>query len=273
MTYRIGLLSDTHMPARWNEIHSTLPAIFEGVDLILHAGDVGELWVLDKLSAIAPIVAVHGNDETAEATEHLPLTQIVTIGGVRILIWHGHFVDRVDENGGSTTASDAAKTGAHFPIRPSCWRHISSISVIGTSHSNATSKGFGWLTLGGIASGNFACRQLIQTVAVLELGADSFNIKHFNLKDGSPYHPADVVEEDFETAMTPYVGTILDDVLEEKRPHIWSNPILHETLMALAPRCWWGEQDVLITADFENALKERAKSNLEVKSAFDLLIS
>ena len=48
---------------------ASLLDIFAGVDLILHAGDIGELWVLDELSHIAPVVAVHGNDETAEATE------------------------------------------------------------------------------------------------------------------------------------------------------------------------------------------------------------
>ena len=51
---RIGLVSDTHMPDRCDALPPALFATLRGVDLLLHAGDVGELWVLDQLSAIAP---------------------------------------------------------------------------------------------------------------------------------------------------------------------------------------------------------------------------
>ena len=54
MAYKIGLISDTHMPQRWNELHETLPEIFQGVNLITHAGDLGELWVLDKAILVLP---------------------------------------------------------------------------------------------------------------------------------------------------------------------------------------------------------------------------
>ena len=56
--YRIGLVSDTHMPERCDALPASLCAALGGVDLLLHAGDVGELLVLDRLSAIAPVVAV-----------------------------------------------------------------------------------------------------------------------------------------------------------------------------------------------------------------------
>lgn len=46
---------------------------------------------------IAPVVAVHGNDETEEAQEELPLQQVLSIAGQRILLWHRHFPDRVNE--------------------------------------------------------------------------------------------------------------------------------------------------------------------------------
>jgi putative phosphoesterase len=57
---RIGLISDTHMPQRCAALPDAVFDALKGVDLILHAGDVGELWVLDHLSTIAPVVAVHG---------------------------------------------------------------------------------------------------------------------------------------------------------------------------------------------------------------------
>ena len=55
-TVRIGLISDTHMPERWPSLPPAIFELFKGVDLLLHAGGVGELWVLDQLSAIAPDV-------------------------------------------------------------------------------------------------------------------------------------------------------------------------------------------------------------------------
>jgi len=79
----IGLISDTHGLVR-PEVFGAL----EGVELILHAGDVGE-GVLDELGAIAPIEAVYGN---TDPTDDARLAQSIerTIGGVRIHVSHGH---------------------------------------------------------------------------------------------------------------------------------------------------------------------------------------
>ena len=51
---RVGLISDTHMPERCAAFPTSTVDVLRGVDLLLHAGDLGELWVLDRLSAIAP---------------------------------------------------------------------------------------------------------------------------------------------------------------------------------------------------------------------------
>ena len=93
----IGLMSDTHMPQRWAALPPVLGHIFANVEMIFHAGDVGELWVLDELSQIAPVIAVHGNDETEDAERELPYQQVVTVAGQRLLIWHSHYPNRVDE--------------------------------------------------------------------------------------------------------------------------------------------------------------------------------
>lgn len=57
---RHGLIADTHLPDRLTSLPDSVATIFAGVDLILHAGDAGELRVLDALSAVTPVVAVHG---------------------------------------------------------------------------------------------------------------------------------------------------------------------------------------------------------------------
>lgn len=79
----IGLISDTHGLVR--------PEVFDalaGVELILHAGDVGD-GVLQELRAIAPVEAVFGNTDDPSDPE---LTQSIerAIGGVRIHVSHGH---------------------------------------------------------------------------------------------------------------------------------------------------------------------------------------
>ena len=85
-THLIGLVSDTHGLVR-PELFTQLA----GVELILHAGDVGGDDVLAELGTIAPVAAVYGNTDgpgnplLAEAIER-------TIGGVRVHVSHGHEV-------------------------------------------------------------------------------------------------------------------------------------------------------------------------------------
>ena len=81
----IGLISDTHGLVR-PDVHQALA----GVELILHAGDVGE-GVLAELRTIAPVAAVFGNTDPpgdAELVEALELN----VGGVSIHVSHGHEV-------------------------------------------------------------------------------------------------------------------------------------------------------------------------------------
>lgn len=80
----IGLISDTHGLLRPECLE-----VFAGVDLILHAGDVGGLHVLEALGRIAPVAAVSGNVDpsgTPELTERL----VLDLSGVRVHISHGH---------------------------------------------------------------------------------------------------------------------------------------------------------------------------------------
>ena len=62
-TLRIGLISDTHIPEARDELWPQVFDVFQGVDLILHAGDIHELFVLDQLGDIAPLWAARGNGE------------------------------------------------------------------------------------------------------------------------------------------------------------------------------------------------------------------
>lgn len=81
-THTIGLVSDTH---GW--LHPYLHEAFRGVDLIVHAGDIGTQQVLDELETIAPVAAVKGNIDGGEL-RFLPLTFVKEIGGKRIASLH-----------------------------------------------------------------------------------------------------------------------------------------------------------------------------------------
>ena len=63
MTVRIGLISDTHIPESRKTLWPQIPQAFDGVDMIMHAGDIHELFVLDILEEIAPVFAARGNGE------------------------------------------------------------------------------------------------------------------------------------------------------------------------------------------------------------------
>jgi putative phosphoesterase len=80
----VGLISDTHGLLRAG-VHEA----FLGVDLILHAGDVGGDDILDELSLIAPVEAVYGNTDPP-GNPRLASRIVREIGGVTIQVQHGH---------------------------------------------------------------------------------------------------------------------------------------------------------------------------------------
>lgn len=81
----MGLVADTH-----GLLRPELLAALKGVDLIIHAGDVGKEEVLEKLKALAPVVAVKGNVDRGAWAEPLPRAELVEVGGVDIFVSHGH---------------------------------------------------------------------------------------------------------------------------------------------------------------------------------------
>lgn len=79
----VGIISDTHGLLRSEAI-----AALRCVELILHAGDVGNATVLSDLGEIAPVVAVRGNNDKEEWAEVLPLWEAVDFDGVFVYLVH-----------------------------------------------------------------------------------------------------------------------------------------------------------------------------------------
>jgi len=98
-TMLIGLISDTHGMMRPEALRA-----LSGVDLILHAGDVGATAVLDALRAIAPVYAVRGNVDQEEGELRAAID--LQLDGARVHLSHGH------EVGSPTPAALAARYDA-----------------------------------------------------------------------------------------------------------------------------------------------------------------
>ena len=91
----IGLISDTHIPDRARIIPQNVIDAFSDVDLILHAGDLTSLEVIEELENIAPVMAVQGNMDRANGI-NLPKAKTSEAEGVKIGLIHGEVYPRAD---------------------------------------------------------------------------------------------------------------------------------------------------------------------------------
>ena len=85
----IGIISDTHGLLRPEAI-----AGLQGSDVIVHAGDIGDPAILDKLSQIAPLTAVRGNVDKGAWARKIPQTNVLEAGGASIYVLH--ILDELD---------------------------------------------------------------------------------------------------------------------------------------------------------------------------------
>jgi hypothetical protein len=83
MSASVGVISDTHGLVRPEAL-----ARLRGVELIVHAGDVGHPDVLRALGAIAPVVAVRGNNDRGPWARKLHETERIELGGGRLYVLH-----------------------------------------------------------------------------------------------------------------------------------------------------------------------------------------
>lgn len=81
---KIGIISDTH-----GLLRAQVFDVFQGVEHILHAGDVGDPDILTELEAIAPVTAVWGNVDGMAIRARVPEVARLELDGVRIVILHG----------------------------------------------------------------------------------------------------------------------------------------------------------------------------------------
>ena len=89
MTTKIGVISDTHSAGSGRDLPIKVLDALQGVDMILHCGDLECLGVLDYLEEVAPLFAVRGYEDPIEYGERLALTtRVVKVQGVSIGMIH-----------------------------------------------------------------------------------------------------------------------------------------------------------------------------------------
>jgi hypothetical protein len=140
---RIGVISDTHGLLRPQALDA-----LAGAEHILHAGDVGDIAILDALRAIAPVTAIRGNVDVYGACAELPATDFVELG--EKIFYLVHSVHDLD-------------------IHPS----VAGVAVVVSGHSHRASveerDGVLYLNPGSAGPRRF---ELPVTVALVDVGED-----------------------------------------------------------------------------------------------------
>jgi putative phosphoesterase len=109
----IGVISDTHGLLRPEAL-----AALQGVEHILHAGDVGDIAILDALRAIAPVTAIRGNIDTHGACAELPATEVVELSGRLFYLVHSvHDLDMKPEAAGIAVVVSGHSHKAKVEVR------------------------------------------------------------------------------------------------------------------------------------------------------------
>lgn len=111
--HTIGIISDTHGLLRPEALN-----VFQGVDLIIHAGDIGASTLLRELENTAPLVAVRGNMDYENQPNKLPVTEVVTINDNSIYVLHD--INRLDLDPAVSEISVVISGHTH---RPSIKKH------------------------------------------------------------------------------------------------------------------------------------------------------
>ena len=80
---RVGLISDTHGLLRPEAV-----AFLRGSDFIVHAGDVGDATVIERLAELAPVTVVRGNNDNGPWTDAIAATEVLQVDDVSIYVLH-----------------------------------------------------------------------------------------------------------------------------------------------------------------------------------------
>ncbi len=165
---RIGLISDTHIPEAREELPPEVKKAFEGVDLILHAGDIYTLSVLDELEEIAPVLAALGDDDYPGPDDRVKEIHTLKLEGQTLWLVHMRHM-----------LSFPSKTGLNRA--PSEQENSPTIVVFGHEHRAVveSSRGVFYVSSGSPTLLHY--HRELGTVGILELNSGKANIQIMQL--------------------------------------------------------------------------------------------
>ncbi|CAB1063281.1 hypothetical protein D1BOALGB6SA_8064 [Olavius sp. associated proteobacterium Delta 1] len=109
-SYLVGIISDTH-----GRLPHSVAAAFAGVDLIIHAGDIGNQDILIALEKIAPTIAVRGNMDMGQWAHQLPTDETIKIGQTFLHVVHDGYRFELKSNEDDPKVVISGHT--HRPLR------------------------------------------------------------------------------------------------------------------------------------------------------------
>jgi uncharacterized protein len=279
----LGLVADTHLPERLDALPSELFDVLGGVDSILHAGDVSELGVLDTLGALAPVLAVRGNDEGEETAPTLPDQVLLVLAEQRVLLTHGHHLDRGEEI--ASRGDDAWAPKLAYRARLGQRAHAS-VVIFGHIHVPLVAHYDNILLInpGAIAPASGATRQRRRTAALLYVRDDgALAVVHVDLADPErPYRPAIDWPSGYQAAVDQFHESILAPELAANFAYLktqswWNAPSEGRPLWAVwyraARRCWNGEIPFLTSADILTELNNDTTTPPLARSRLEAALS
>jgi putative phosphoesterase len=170
-SFRFAVVADTHSkphPATSERLAELAP------DAILHAGDIGELAVLDELSKLAPVFAVRGNIDAPSEVPELRLIELISgdVLKLRILLVHIAVY-------GPKLRAEVARVAV---------KERASLVVCGHSHVPfiGRDRGLGIFNPGSIGPRRF---QLPIVLGALDVDSSSARLRHIDCETGQTWTP------------------------------------------------------------------------------------
>jgi uncharacterized protein len=139
-TLHVGLISDTHIPEARAVLWPQVFDVFEGVDAILHGGDIHDLVVLDQLNELAPLWSARGNGEDGSAGRpiaaddaRLRYSWLLDLAGVRVGLTHDLPMPEIPPNYTVTRWKDRRFGTRDLDVLVYGDSHVERIDVIGST--------------------------------------------------------------------------------------------------------------------------------------------
>jgi putative phosphoesterase len=108
--YLVGVISDTH-----GRLPRSVAEAFSGVDLIIHAGDIGEPEIIKALEGLAPTIAVRGNMDFGRWAHRLAAEEVIEFNQILLVVLHDVWRLKLKPN---NVAPDVVISGhTHRPLQ------------------------------------------------------------------------------------------------------------------------------------------------------------